>query len=210
MRRVLPAILFSGLLLTPLLGGTVATSLSHESPAGAILAFAPLTGEGNNVWKRTSDDIPGERRELGQRFSIREAGRTLDKLVLHISAIGEAVGEGAAGAPFTVRLVRFEPPSSVEPAPEPVLVASGALPEVLEPGGYLVLDLPDLALEPRVQYGFEIAFDAPAPGRTLNLSATGKAEFPAGRLYFHTNLPDAEKMVYQLKGGNFVFYLVGR
>ena len=210
MRGVAFLILFSGQLLAPLWGGTVATSLSADPPASALLAFAPLTGDGNNAWKRTHDEIAGERRDLGQRFSVQEAGQTLDKLVLHLSTIGEAIGEGAGGAPFTVRLVRFVPPSSVEPAAEPVLAASGTLPEVLVPGHYLVLDLPDVELEARVQYGFEIAFDAPEPGRTVNLSATGKAEYPQGRLYFHTNLPEAGKMEYRLKGGNLVFYLVLR
>lgn len=210
MRTICLQTLLSGFLLMPLLGDTATTSLSHESPVGAILAFAPLTGDGNNVWKRTSDEIAGERRDLGQRFSVRESGQMLDKLVLHIAAIDRAVGSGASRAPFTIRLVRFVPPSSVEPASEPVLAASGTLPEVLEPGQYLVIDLPDVELEPQVQYGFEIAFDAPEAGRTLCLSATGKPEYLAGRLYFHTNLPDADTMEYHLKGGNIVFYLIGR
>ncbi len=210
MTRTCLLTLLSGLLMTPLFAGTVATSLSEEIPDGMTLAFAPQVGEGNNVWKRTSDEMPGERRDLGQRFSLQEAGQTLDKLVLHISAIEQAVGEGASGAPFTVTLVRFVPPSSVEPAEVPVLSASGTLPEALAPNRYLVLDLPDVELDAREQYGFQISFDAPEPGRTLNLSATGKSEYPAGRLYFYTNLPDAEKMNYVLKGGNFVFYLIGR
>lgn len=200
----------SAIIVTPLVAGEMTVSVSAEIPEGIPLAAAQTITEGNNIWKRTSDSTPGERRDVGQRFSITEAGRKLDKIALHVAVIPGAVGSAAAGAPFTLTLVRFASPSAVSPDEAPLFSASGHLPSELQPGQYLVLDIPDLELETREQYGFQLSFESPGPGRSLNLSSASKADYPQGRCYFYTNPLNPQEMEYQIKGANFVFYIIGQ
>lgn len=182
----------------------------ETQPSGSVVIEAhPVDGNDNNVCKWFPDGPPGKRRNLGQTFSIGKKPFTLTQVVVRLASIPNAVSADAPGAKVSLKLMQFSSTDVAASNPEPMLEVTGKLPEELQPGQYLVFEIPPTPLESGRIFGFEIGFESPSAERAMNLSMSARTDYPQGRAYHHTDTGDGETMNYVRQPSNLEFYLLG-
>lgn len=207
-RLFLPALLtVAGMFASPLRADEATAFTSATLPTSGVVISSANEPAADNVCKWTPDHTLGSRRDLGQRIVNGKTPAQVNRFILRVADIKEAVGAHAPGATFVFRIMQFESNRDTAPLSTPVAEATGQLPAVITAGEYLIIDFPGVELEPSTVYGLEIGFHEPGDGHTLNFSTTLRTAYPSGRIYFHTNEPEVEEMTYSLRSDNMLFYL---
>lgn len=182
-------------------------SVSQALPDSTFFITAASEGPSNNICKRFPSTEPGSHRDVCQRIATGRAQMEVNRLVLHLADSSQSIGQGAKSSEMSFRIVRFMGNEGQQPILKTVFQGQGRLPAEMMPGEHLIIDFPEVTLEPSAIYGLEIGFAEPAEHRYINISTTGRHIYPNGRIYFHTNEPNAQILSYSLRRGNLVFQL---
>lgn len=180
--------LLSSALLAAEGSAAILTSVSSFAPDPSTVAMS-INASGDVYRIKYDHTAAGGPRDAGQTFKASDlSSPVLTGITLQIGSAASAIGAGAPGAAFTIRIFEFSSATSNAPTGSPLFQDTGTLVTDIAQGAYVTFDFgTSITLDPDKFYGFQIGFNSYASNRFIDFVRSGSSVYSNGLLISATN-----------------------